>query len=261
MAISLGPGKFYGKSLPRPRIYTDVKFNDHRVDPPIPVTDPFMSWAEEAHWSMGGLSFTRLRFQGKIEGNVNKLRSQLEKVNKVKARAQSQSPVARPDRVGSKRAAAAAFASSPSSSSSPSPPAAPVAAKRRRLTSLIEEEKKKDEEESHVVTRGVQRRRLVKKLGEEFDRVASENEGGDEAGRVGSKLDFSKGSGDGSESDVVGPRIRRRRLMKGGEVVGKVVEDVKKKMNEKKSDDEKSPGSVSRNGVRASPRLAKRVNN
>ncbi|KAI3969114.1 hypothetical protein MKW92_044855 [Papaver armeniacum] len=41
--------------------------------------DPLLSWAHEAHWSMGGLSFNRLKLQGRIEGNVKKLRSQQKK--------------------------------------------------------------------------------------------------------------------------------------------------------------------------------------
>ncbi|OIW21513.1 hypothetical protein TanjilG_05491 [Lupinus angustifolius] len=231
MVISLGPGKFYGNSLPRPRFYTDVKFNDHRVDPPISISDPFMSWAEEAHWSMGGSSYKRLRLQGKIEGNANKLRSQLEHISE----AQAQSPVqpARSDLV--------------SEFDSPSPPDAPVAVKRRSYMSLIENEKEEDEvefegEEFKVVTRSVRRKRLVKKLGDEFDSVASENEGND------SKLDLSKNLSDGSDSDMVGLRTRKRRLMKGGEAVRKVVE-------------EKSANSDSGNGVRSSPRLAKRLKN
>ncbi|KAG6429625.1 hypothetical protein SASPL_107677 [Salvia splendens] len=59
MVVQLGPGKFYGSSLPRPRFYTDVKLNSERVDPPPSVTDPLMSWAQEAHWSMGGLNVKR----------------------------------------------------------------------------------------------------------------------------------------------------------------------------------------------------------
>ncbi|XP_054790607.1 uncharacterized protein LOC129296035 [Prosopis cineraria] len=132
MVVSLGPGKFYGTSLPRPRIYNDVKFNDHRVDPPVPVADPFMSWANEAHWSMGGLSLKRLRLQGKIEGNVNKLRAEREKLFKKLNR----SPVAASipfgpkseNVVGGKRA------------SPVSPPPAPVPAKRRRFLAMIEED-------------------------------------------------------------------------------------------------------------------------
>lgn len=74
----LGPGKFYGSSLPRPRYYTSEKPNWERIDPPTSVLDPFLSWANDAHWSMGGLSFKRQRLQGKIEGNISKLRSQME---------------------------------------------------------------------------------------------------------------------------------------------------------------------------------------
>ncbi|PKA60802.1 hypothetical protein AXF42_Ash006436 [Apostasia shenzhenica] len=76
MVVALGPGKFYGSSLPRPRFFTDVKLNDERVDPPVPVMDPLLSWANEAHWSMGGLSFQRHRLQGRIEGSIKKLRAQ-----------------------------------------------------------------------------------------------------------------------------------------------------------------------------------------
>ncbi|KAG0484285.1 hypothetical protein HPP92_008364 [Vanilla planifolia] len=76
MVVALGPGKFYGSSLPRPRFFTDVKFNKERVDPPVDVLDPLLSWAHGAHWSMGGLSFERLRLQGRIEGSIKKLRAQ-----------------------------------------------------------------------------------------------------------------------------------------------------------------------------------------
>ncbi|KAG6423518.1 hypothetical protein SASPL_113917 [Salvia splendens] len=72
MVAALGLGKFYGGSLPRPRFYSDGE----RIDPPLPVMDPLIAWAEEAHWSMGGVSTTRRRFQGRIEGNVGKLRVQ-----------------------------------------------------------------------------------------------------------------------------------------------------------------------------------------
>ncbi|KAG6392086.1 hypothetical protein SASPL_146295 [Salvia splendens] len=59
MVVPLGSGKFYGSSLSRLRFYTDVKLNSERVDPPPSVTDPLMSWAREAHWSMGGLNVKR----------------------------------------------------------------------------------------------------------------------------------------------------------------------------------------------------------
>ncbi|XP_020229461.1 uncharacterized protein LOC109810413 isoform X2 [Cajanus cajan] len=209
MALSLGPGKFYGTSLPRPRIYTDVKFNDHRVDPPTPVNEPLMSWAEEAHWSMGGLSSKRLRLQGKIEGNVQKLRSQREK-SQAQAQAQSPTPSPPPDLRGSKRVA------------SPSPPPAPVVAKHRRFMDLIEEDEV-------VVGKG----RLVKKLGDEFDRVASEKE----------------------RSDATPFKTRTRRLVKGGEPVKKTLLQETEKSKGKRSRSE------AENGVRTSPRLAKRVSN
>ncbi|TKY48866.1 hypothetical protein E2542_SST26288 [Spatholobus suberectus] len=227
MVVSLGPGKFYGTSLPRPRIYTDVKFNDHRVDPPAPVNDPLMSWAQEAHWSMGGLSFKRLRLQGKIEGNVEKLRSQREK-----AQAQSPTPPARSHLRGSK------------SAFSPSPPPAPVVTKkRRRFMDLIqEEEEEEEEEEVDAPSNQVRRRRLVKKLGDDFDRVALENEGSDTT----------------SLKPQTQTQTRSRRLVKSGEPVKKTaVEETEKSKKGKKStsEAEKSPR------VRASPRLAKRVSN
>lgn len=76
MESSIKPGKFYGSSLPRPRIYTDVKFASDRVDPPVSVSDPLLSWANGAHWSMGGLSFDRPRLQGRIEGSIENLREE-----------------------------------------------------------------------------------------------------------------------------------------------------------------------------------------
>ncbi|KAJ0961443.1 hypothetical protein J5N97_000192 [Dioscorea zingiberensis] len=78
MVVALGPGKFYGSSLPRPRFYSDVKLAPERVDPPASVMEPFLEWAREAHWSMGGLSFQRHRLQGRIEGSIKKLRAQSE---------------------------------------------------------------------------------------------------------------------------------------------------------------------------------------
>jgi len=75
MVLPLAPGKFYGGSLPRPWIYGDVKFNSERIDPPPPPSAPLLSWANEAHWSMGGLSSKRKRMQGKIEGSIKKLRA------------------------------------------------------------------------------------------------------------------------------------------------------------------------------------------
>ncbi|XP_072973998.1 uncharacterized protein [Typha angustifolia] len=82
MVVALGPGRFYGSSLPRPRFYPDVRLSDSRVDPPVSVSDPLLSWAHEAHWSMGGLSFKRHRLQGRIEGSIKKLRAHQEQRTK-----------------------------------------------------------------------------------------------------------------------------------------------------------------------------------
>ncbi|CAN6988040.1 hypothetical protein IGI04_001791 [Brassica rapa subsp. trilocularis] len=133
---AIRPVEFYGNGLPRPRFFHNPKFNSHRVDPPLSVLDPLLSWAREAHWSMGGLNFTRLRLQGRIEGNVDKLRAQLEKSSPLKKR-----------------------------SGFDSPPAAPVAVKRRRYIDL------NDEEEEEICLASIRR-----KLSDDFDRVAGESD-------------------------------------------------------------------------------------
>ncbi|XP_039035780.1 uncharacterized protein LOC120172374 [Hibiscus syriacus] len=139
MVVPLGPGKFYGSSLPRPRIYTETRFNSERVDPPVPVLDPLLSWANEAHWSMGGLSFKRLRLQGRIEGNVKRLKAQREKLLNEK-------------------------------DDDPSPPPAPMAIKRKRFFDLIDDDDVESESESDemVVKREAKRasrKGPVRKLG------------------------------------------------------------------------------------------------
>lgn len=73
--VGLNPAKFYGRVLPRPRIYCDVKFSDARVDPPESVNAALLEWASEASWKMGGTAAKRKRMSGKIEGRMNKLRS------------------------------------------------------------------------------------------------------------------------------------------------------------------------------------------
>ncbi|KAL1299112.1 hypothetical protein AAHE18_18G085500 [Arachis hypogaea] len=238
MVVSLGPGKFYGTSLPRPRIYTDVKFNDHRVDPPVSVADPLMSWAREAHWSMGGLSFKRLHLQGKIEGNVDRLRAQLESLSHSGAQSQSPPPHFKPTLSrGSKRPAV----------DSPPPPPAPIAPKRRRLTALIEEDEENEEGKEE------------EKLGDDFDRVASENGGAD----VADNLDLNAVPNDVLDSVSASTKRSRRRLMKGGEAVTNKVVDESNKSSDPK---EKKSGQVekrsnSSNVVRTSPRLAKSRSN
>lgn len=73
--VGLNPSKFYGRLLPRPRIYCDVKFSDSRVDPPEGVNAAFLEWAGDASWKMGGTAAKRKRMSGKIEGRMSKLRA------------------------------------------------------------------------------------------------------------------------------------------------------------------------------------------
>ncbi|GMI79792.1 hypothetical protein like AT4G28310 [Hibiscus trionum] len=157
MVVPLGPGKFYGSSLPRPRIYTDTKFNTERIDPPVSVLDPLLSWADEAHWSMGGLSFKRLRLQGRIEGNVKRLKAQREKLlNDTPERSPKSTINAEDDDV--------------------SPPPAPVAVKRRFLDlndiDDIESENQCDEPVEKREKKRVFRNGAVRKLGDDFELVA-----------------------------------------------------------------------------------------
>ncbi|MCD7448558.1 hypothetical protein HAX54_044162 [Datura stramonium] len=157
MVVALGPGKFYGSSLPRPRFYENP--NGERVDPPVSVLDPLMSWAEEAHWSMGGLSFKRLRLQGRIEGNIKKLRAEREKIEKKAIKKKSPTKGLSPVHV------------------SPSPPAAPLNLKRKMR--LVDESDEEMECEGRVEKRGPAR-----KLDDDFDRVASESGGEGMMGRT-----------------------------------------------------------------------------
>lgn len=149
--VSIRPVTFYGNGLPRPRFFDNPKFNAYRVDPPVSVLDPLLSWARDAHWSMGGLNFTRLRLQGRIEGNVNKLRAQLEKSSPVKL--ESGISERKKKRSGSE-----------------SPPAAPIVLKRRRYLDLNDSD---DDEEVGSEDEGVVR--IRRKLSDDFDRVAGES--------------------------------------------------------------------------------------
>ncbi|KAL7590424.1 hypothetical protein Lser_V15G40500 [Lactuca serriola] len=166
MVVALGPGKFYGSGLPRPRIYTDIKYNSYRVDPPVSVTDPLMSWAEEAHWSMGSLNFNRHRLQGRIEGNVEKLRSQIEESIKNKESRSLPSSKKKPVSKSSEKSAKKKGADM-DRSRSPSPPPAPLANKRkRRFLGLVDED---EEGEENIPSRKFP----VRKLSDEFDLVAN----------------------------------------------------------------------------------------
>lgn len=181
-ATGIQPCKFYGSSLPRPRIYTNPQFNDERIDPPLSVADPLLSWAKEAHWSMGGLSVNRLRLQGRIEGNINKLRIQREKLEKKKSPKAKKRSGRVQKRVGSE-----------------SQPPAPVAVKRRRLLDLNGED---DEIDGEVEKRV---KGIVRKLGEDFDRVADQKE----RGKV--RVKMSRGEVNGDEGKKVGKEKSRIR--------------------------------------------------
>ena len=165
---------------------------------------------------------------GKIEGNVQKLRSQREK--EFKAHPISPSP--KKDLPRSKGSAA-------SRSRSPSPPPAPIGLKRKRFVTLLEQENLVPVEKTR---RG---RRLVKKLGDDFDRVASPVK--DRSAEVVVVSD---------PVPVTPPVKRSRRLVKIGDAVKKVAEEKLKNKVVEEEEEEKSPNSVTR--VRVSPRLAKK---
>lgn len=223
MVVSLGPGKFYGSSLPRPRFYTDVKFNSERVDPPVPVNDPFLSWANEAHWSMGGLSFNRLRLQGRIEGNVKRLKAQREK--HIKGSPEKDLVLV----TKGKRDA------------SVSPPPAPMAVKRRRFLDLNEDEEVEGENEGDeiLVKRDVKkalRKGAVRKLGDDFERVAKDS------GAL-SKIERSFSDGIGDDVMKIVDEVNVESETKG-EKKKRIHKGLKKNKGEVQS--------------RTSPRLAKR---
>eukprot|EP00270_Netrium_digitus_P000934 TRINITY_DN11055_c0_g1_i3.p1 TRINITY_DN11055_c0_g1~~TRINITY_DN11055_c0_g1_i3.p1 ORF type:complete len:135 (+),score=12.72 TRINITY_DN11055_c0_g1_i3:25-429(+) len=70
-APPLPPAKFYGRELPRPRLYEDIKFNSERIDPPAPVNEALIQWAQEAKWKMGGWSMKKMRMSGRIDGEID----------------------------------------------------------------------------------------------------------------------------------------------------------------------------------------------
>ncbi|KAG6469984.1 uncharacterized protein LOC122032347 [Zingiber officinale] len=163
MVVALGPGRFYGSSLPRPRFFAD----DERVDPPVPVLDPLLSWANEAHWSMGGLSFSRHRLQGRIEGSIKKLRAQQEKIQR---RAASPPPAA-PTKPAISKPRAAAGKITLSLSRLDSNPS-------ERNEGEVAVEKPQNSKAGSGVQSSTgpaeKKRKRVRRLGEEFDRIAAE---------------------------------------------------------------------------------------
>ncbi|KAI3439854.1 uncharacterized protein J3R85_004262 [Psidium guajava] len=219
MVIPLGPGKFYGSSLPRPRFLKD---DADRVSPPVPVLDPLLSWADEAHWSMGGLSFQRLRLQGRIEGSVEKLRAEREKSIRAKGKISK-----------TKRTASDLKASKPQvndsrkRAGSVSPPPAPVARKRKRYMALVDDSEEEEEEQEdegerkgkeseawgeemacEEALRGVRSRRVEDVIERSWRRaLARKNRGRRAAARR--EKGFSKiGEGHGDEVPAVPPRSK-----------------------------------------------------
>ncbi|CAN1160957.1 hypothetical protein LINPERHAP2_LOCUS23657 [Linum perenne] len=183
MVVPLRLAKFYGSSLPRPRF-----FNSERVDPPVSIMDPFLSWAEEAHWSMGGLNTERVRHQGRIEGNIENLR---------KFREKQTGNTPKKKRAGSI-----------------SPPPAPRVMKKRKFMDLFDDE----EEESG------KRKFPARKLVAEFDKVAKQSEV--EMGGLESVGVRTRRNGLDSMMDVVEELSKkgseRKRLRKAGEVSSSV---------------------------------------
>jgi len=166
MVVALGPGRFYGSGLPRPRV-----FPGDRVDPPAPVTDALLCWAREAHWSMGGLAAKRLRMQGRIEGNLVKIRRTARRAA-AKARAAGE----KPDSLD------------PLGSDDDDSDKEEVEAQERALRKEVVDEaddsdsdssESGDEEEVALVTIAAAAKiKRARKLVDEFDRIAPPQEGG-----------------------------------------------------------------------------------
>ncbi|XP_047060446.1 late histone H1-like [Lolium rigidum] len=160
MVVALGPGRFYGSGLPRPRV-----FPGDRAHPPAPVTDALLCWAREAHWSMGGLGAKRLRLQGRIEGNLVKLRRTARR--DAKARAAGEKPAASLDALGS--------------DDDEESDREEVEAQERALGREVVDEEEDDSDSSDsedeelvalVTIAAAAKRKRARKLFDEFDRIA-----------------------------------------------------------------------------------------
>ncbi|VAI69082.1 unnamed protein product [Triticum turgidum subsp. durum] len=173
MVVALGPGRFYGGGLPRPRV-----FPGDRVDPPAPVTDALLCWAREAHWSMGGLGAKRLRLQGRIEGNLVKLcrtarrdarvsaKSAKAAKSKVRAAGHGPAPATLDDALGS--------------DDDDSEDEAEVAAQEKAMRrEVVDDDEDSESGESEgegvplVTIAAAAKRKRVRKLSDEFDRIAA----------------------------------------------------------------------------------------
>jgi len=45
-SLAIRPVAFYRNGLPRPRFFDNHRFNSYRVDTPLSVLDPLLSWAQ-----------------------------------------------------------------------------------------------------------------------------------------------------------------------------------------------------------------------
>ncbi|KAI9086767.1 hypothetical protein K1719_031361 [Acacia pycnantha] len=118
-----------------------------------------MSSANEAHSSIGGRRFSGLTLEGKIENNDNKLRAERE----------SRSPIP--------EARSCSGGLDNNSAALASPPPAPLATKRRRYMAFMDDDEVEGTEAEEIGADNRRApRRLVKKLWDDFDRVATDNE-------------------------------------------------------------------------------------
>ncbi|KAM3196321.1 hypothetical protein ACQJBY_072159 [Aegilops geniculata] len=172
MVVALGPGRFYGGGLPRPRV-----FPGDRVDPPAPVTDALLCWARDAHWSMGGLGAKRLRLQGRIEGNLVKLRRTARRDARVSAKS-AKAAKSKVRAVG--HGPAPATLDDALGSDDDSEDEAEVAAQEKVLRrEVVDDDEDSESGESEgegvplVTIAATAKRKRVRKLSDEFDRIAA----------------------------------------------------------------------------------------
>uniref|UniRef100_A0A453QG72 Uncharacterized protein n=1 Tax=Aegilops tauschii subsp. strangulata TaxID=200361 RepID=A0A453QG72_AEGTS len=173
MVVALGPGRFYGGGLPRPRV-----FPGDRVDPPAPVTDALLCWARDAHWSMGGLGAKRLRLQGRIEGNLVKLRRTARRDARVSAN--SAKAAKSKVRAAGHGPAPATLDDALGSDDDDSEDEAEVAAQEKAMRrEVVDDDEDSESSESEgegvplVTIAAAAKRKRVRKLSDEFDRIAA----------------------------------------------------------------------------------------
>ncbi|OQU80183.1 hypothetical protein SORBI_3007G090475, partial [Sorghum bicolor] len=145
----------YGNGLPRPRF-----FPGDRVDLPASITDPLLEWTREAHWSMGSFGVKRLRLQGRIKGSIDKLRRTARRDARAKAKAPS---------AGHMPASLATLGT---------PPMGIPRTRRRwqRGSRTLASRRKIEENEPLAAIITAAKKRHARKLSDEFDRIAVEQQ-------------------------------------------------------------------------------------